>query len=185
MQDNELVELYFQRSEQAIAETADKYGKYCLYIADNILCSREDSEETVNDAYAALWKTIPPHRPENLKAYLARTVHNIALDRIRKQNADMRGSGGVAEVLDELKEAATSATPETELDASVLGELINGFIGQLEKKQRIIFVKRYWFMCSSKQISEECGVSVSDVNTTLHRTRLKLKKYLEQEGFSV
>lgn len=185
MQDNELVELYFQRSEQAIAETADKYGKYCLYIADNILRSRQDSEETVNDAYAALWKTIPPQKPENLKAYLARTVHNIALDRIRKRNADMRGSGVVAEVLDELKEAATSATPETELDASVLGELINGFIGQLEKKQRIIFIKRYWFMCSSKQISEECSVSVSDVNTTLHRTRLKLKKYLEQEGFSV
>ena len=97
----------------------------------------------------------------------------------------MRGSGAVAEVLDELKEAATGTTPETELDGRLLGDLINRFIGQLEKKQRIIFIKRYWFMCSSKQISEECSVSVSDVNTTLHRTRLKLKKYLEQEGFSV
>ncbi len=185
MQDNKLVELYFQRSEQAIAETADKYGKYCLYIAGNILCSREDSEETVNDAYAALWKTIPPQKPENLKAYLARTVHNLALDRIRKQNADMRGGGVAAEVLEELKEASTGSTPDTELDSKLLGDLINRFIGQLEKKQRIIFIKRYWFMCSSKQISKECCVSVSDVNTTLHRTRLKLKEYLEQEGFSV
>lgn len=184
MQDEELIKLYFERNEQAVSETAAKYGKYCLYIADNILSSPEDSEETLNDTYAALWNTIPPQKPQSLKAYIAKTVRNLSLDRIRKQSADKRGSGAVAEVLDELKESASCDSPEREYDAKLLGRLINGFVEKLDKKQRVIFVKRYWFLCSSKQIADECGLSVSDVDTTLHRTRQKLKNYLEKEGFN-
>lgn len=185
MTDEKLVELYFSRSEQALSGTADEYGKYALYIADNILDVREDSEEVVNDAYASLWDTIPPQKPRSLKAYLAKTVRNLALDRLRRNNAHKRGGGVVAQALDELKEAASPDSPESELDAKQLAGLINGFAETLEKKQRIVFVKRYWYLCSSEQIAQECSMTVSDVNTTLYRTRKKLKSYLEQEGYGL
>lgn len=184
MQDNELLQLFLKRSEQAISETADKYGKYALYIADNILPSREDSEECVNDAYVSLWNTIPPAKPASLKAYLARTVRNISLDRLRKNDAKKRGSGVLGEVLDELKEAAAD-TPETVSDANHLADLINGFVAGLEKQQRIVFVKRYWYLSPSKQIARECDISVSAVNTMLHRLRQQLKNYLEKEGYNI
>lgn len=184
MQDNELLQLFLKRCEQAISETADKYGKYALYIADNILPSREDSEECVNDAYVSLWNTIPPAKPASLKAYLARTVRNISLDRLRKNDAKKRGSGVLGEVLDELKEAAAD-TPETVSDANHLADLINGFVAGLEKQQRIVFVKRYWYLSPSKQIARECDISVSAVNTMLHRLRQQLKNYLEREGYNI
>ena len=185
MNDEKLIELFFSRSEQALTETAAEYGRYALYIADNILEVREDSEEVVNDAYASLWDTIPPQRPRSLKAYLAKTVRNLALDRHRRNGAAKRGGGAVAQALDELKEAASPDSPENELDAKQLSGLINGFVETLAKKQRIVFVKRYWFLCSSEQIARECSMTVSDVNTTLFRTRQKLKSYLEQEGYGL
>ncbi len=184
MQDNELIQLFFDRNEQAISETSEKYGRYCLYIADNILPTHEDSEECVNDAYTALWNTIPPEKPESLKAYIARIVRNAALTMLRKNKAKKRGSGVLEEVLDELKEAATDS-PESITDAKLLSELINGFVAGLEKQQRVIFVKRYWYLSPSKQIARECEMSVSAVNTTLHRLRQQLKNYLEQEGFTI
>lgn len=184
MKDNELIQLFFDRDEQAISSTAEQYGKYCMYIADNILPSREDSEECVNDAYVTLWNTIPPHNPESLKGYLARVVRNAALSMLRKINAKKRGSGVVDEIIDELSEAETD-TPESITDAKMMGELINGFVEGLEKQQRIIFVKRYWYLCPSKQIAKECDMSVANVNMTLHRLRQQLKKYLEREGFKV
>ena len=184
MQDNELLQLFFDRNEQAISRTSEKYGRYCMYIADNILPSREDSEECINDAYVTLWNTIPPKKPESLKAYLAQVLRNAALSMLRKQNAKKRGSGVVEEIIDELSEAETD-TPESITDAKLLGELINGFIAGLEKQHRIIFVKRYWYLCPSKQIAKECDMSVAAVNMTLHRLRQQLKDYLEQEGFRI
>ena len=184
MQDNELLQLFLDRDEQAISETANTYGRYCLYIADNILPSREDSEECINDAYVTLWNTIPPQKPESLKGYLAKVLRNGALSMLRKLNAKKRGSGAVEEVIDELREAETDS-PESITDAKLMGELINGFVCGLEKQQRIIFVKRYWYLCPSKQIAKECDLSVGHVNVTLHRLRQQLKNYLEQEGFKI
>ena len=184
MEDNELIKLFKDRKEQAISETANKYGKYCLYIADNILPNREDSEECVNDAYVTLWNTIPPQEPQCLKGYLAKVLRNAALSMLRKLNAKKRGSGVVEEIIDELREAETDS-PESITDAKLLSELINGFVAGLEKQQRIIFVKRYWYLCPSKQIAKECDMSVAAVNMALHRLRQQLKKYLEQEGFNI
>ncbi|MBP1538203.1 MAG: sigma-70 family RNA polymerase sigma factor [Ruminococcus sp.] len=184
MQDNELLKMYFDRNEQAISETAEQYGRYCMYIADNILQNRQDSEECVNDAYVTLWNTIPPQKPQSLKAYLAKVLRNAALSMVRKHNAKKRGSGAVDEIIDELREAETD-TPESITDAKMMSELINGFVKGLEKQQRIIFVKRYWYLCPSKQIAKECDLSVGNVNMTLHRLRQQLKNYLEQEGFKI
>ena len=184
MQDNELLKMYFDRNEQAISETAEQYGRYCMYIADNILQNRQDSEECVNDAYVTLWNTIPPQKPQSLKAYLAKVLRNAALSMVRKHNAKQRGSGAVDEIIDELREAETD-TPESITDAKMMSELINGFVKGLEKQQRIIFVKRYWYLCPSKQIAKECDLSVGNVNMTLHRLRQQLKNYLEQEGFKI
>ena len=174
MNDSELIQLLFERDERAIGEIQIKYAAYCRYIAGNI-----------NDALGALWQSIPPNRPESLKAYLGRITRNIAIDKAKKMAAQKRGGNTTQEVLDELKEAATRGQPEQELDAKQLGRLINGFAAQLEQKQRVIFVKRYWYLCSSKQIAGECGISVNSVNTTLHRLRKQLKKYLEQEGYDI
>ena len=184
MQDNELLQLFLDRDERAISETSEKYGRYCFYIADNILPTRQDSEECVNDAYVTLWKTIPPQKPESIKGYLAKVLRNAALSMLRRQNAKKRGSGIVEEIIDELSEAETDS-PETITDAKMLSDLINGFVEGLEKQQRLIFVKRYWYLCPSKQIAKECDMSVAAVNMALHRLRQQLKKYLEQEGFNI
>ncbi len=185
MNDSELIQLLFERDERAIGEIQIKYAAYCRYIAGNILSSQEDIDEVLNDALGALWQSIPPNRPESLKAYLGRITRNLAIDKAKKMAAQKRGGNTTQEVLDELKEAATQGQPEQELDAKQLGRLINGFAAQLEQKQRVIFVKRYWYLCSSKQIAGECGISVNSVNTTLHRLRKQLKKYLEQEGYDI
>ena len=184
MKDNELLQLFLDRDERAISETSEKYGRYCFYIADNILPTRQDSEECVNDAYVTLWNTIPPQKPESIKGYLAKVLRNAALPMLRRQNAKKRGSGIVEEIIDELSEAETDS-PETITDAKMLSELINGFVEGLEKQQRLIFVKRYWYLCPSKQIAKECDMSVAAVNMALHRLRQQLKKYLEQEGFNI
>ena len=184
MQDNELLQLFLDRNEQAISKTSEKYGRYCFYIADNILPTREDSEECVNDAYVTLWNTIPPQRPESIKAYLAKVLRNAALTMLRRNSAKKRGGGEVQQVIDELSEAETDSL-ESITDARLLGELINGFVEGLEKQQRIIFVKRYWYLCPSKQIAREMDMSVPAVNMALHRLRQQLKNYLEKEGFKI
>ena len=184
MHDNELLQLFLDRNEQAIRETSEKYGRYCFYIADNILPCHEDSEECVNDAYVTLWNTIPPKKPESIKGYLAKVLRNSALSMLRKLSAKKRGSGEVQQVIDELREAETDSL-ESITDARLLGELINGFIAGLEKQQRMIFVKRYWYLCPSKQIAKECDMSAAAVNMALHRLRQQLKNYLEQEGFNL
>ena len=185
MDDKELVLMYEARDESVFSKTLEKYGRYARFIADNILSDERDGEECVNDALLAVWNSIPPNKPDSLKAYIARLVRNTALDRIRKQSADKRRADRLSDALGELEECAGGTTPEEELDAKQLKELINCFVGTLEKKQRIAFVKRYWYLCSSKQIAGECGISVNSVNTTLHRLRKQLKKYLEQEGYDI
>lgn len=185
MEDSELITLYEQRDESVFELVSQKYGKYAHFIADNILGDTRDSEECVDDAYLALWNSIPPHRPESLKAYLARLTRNIALDALRKISAAKRGGDSVSQALDELTECAGGTTPEEELDAKQLRELINGFAASLEKKQRIAFVKRYWYMCPPKQIAEDLGMSVNAVNVMLHRTREQLKVFIRKVGYDV
>lgn len=185
MDDKQLVELFLERSEKALAETTNKYGAYCRYIADNILDDKQDSEECVQDALTAAWNSIPPQKPKSLKAYLARLTRNLAINIIKKKAAQKRGGDARQLALDELRECALPETPETQLDAKLLKELIDRFLQTLSKKQRTVFLKRYWFLCTPEKIASECAMSVSAVNTMLSRTRKQLKKFLTEEGFDV
>lgn len=182
MQDCDIVELFFERDEQAIAETQKKYEKYCLYIANGILHCCEDAEECANDAYSRLWQLIPPARPARLSAFLGKLVRGLAIDKLRESHAKKRG--GPELVLEELDECLgdASACDEPDID---LRDAINRFLGELPDDARVIFVQRYWYMCSVREISRETGSSESRVKVTLARTREKLRRYLEKEGFSV
>ena len=183
MEDKQIIKLYFERDENAVAQTDLSFGKYARFIAANNLPTREDCEEVVNDAYAALWNSIPPKNSESLKAYLARVVKNIALDRLRAQNAEKRANGQAHAALDELAEVLRdSSTPETELDKRILTETVGQFVGALEPKSRKLFLQRYWYLCSIAQIAKENKMSEGAVKTALYRLRLRLKEQLEREG---
>ncbi len=185
MDDKQLVELFFRRDENALSAARDKYGAYCRYIASNILPDESDCEECVQDTLTAAWNSIPPQSPKSLKAYLARITRNNALNRIKRQAAQRRGGDARQLALDELRECALPETPETQLEAKLLKELIDCFLQTMSKKQRTVFIKRYWYLCSPEKIASECAMSVSAVNTMLSRTRKQLKKYLTEKGFNV
>ena len=183
MNDKETYKLFFERNEKALKLVDKEYGRYARFIASNILPSPEDSEEAVNDAYNALWNSIPPNKPDSLKAYLAKTVKNISLDKLRKQTAAKRGEGQADAALDELAEVLRdSSTPETELDKRILTETVWQFVGALEPKSRKLFLQRYWYLCSIAQIAKENKMSEGAVKTALYRLRLRLKEQLEREG---
>ncbi len=183
MEDCLIVELFWRRSESALSEAAEKYGAYCSSIARNILHSREDSEECVNDTYIKAWNSIPPQRPRHLGAYLGAITRNLALNRRRLNSAAKRGGGSVDAALDELSECVPSGqTTEKATDDAELGRLINKFVSEMKKEARIIFLKRYWYLCGISEISKSMGVSESRVKSALSRQRAKLRKFLEEEG---
>jgi RNA polymerase sigma-70 factor (ECF subfamily) len=185
MEDERIVEMYFERNESAIAETQKKYGRYCHAIARRILCSDQDSEECVNDTYLRAWEAIPPHKPTKLSVFLGKIVRNLALNRYAHNHAQKRFDG-VEVALDELAEVL--ADPESEADdiqITSLREVLNGFLATLPADARIIFLRRYWYFCPIKDIAEGMGIGESRVKVTLHRTRAKLKEYLIKEGISI
>ena len=185
MQDCEIVDLYWARSENAISETDIKYGKYCRKIAMNISCSVEDSEECVNDTYLSAWDSMPEERPNLLAPFLAAIVRNHALDLYRRSHSLKRGAGETALALDELLEVAGSSDTEDEVDAALLSEHINGFLAALDKKDRIIFVRRYFYVDPLSGIASALSMSESAVKSQLFRLRQKLREFLEKEGYSL
>ena len=186
MEDRKIVDLYWQRSENAIAETAAKYDKYCHAIAYNILSNIEDSEECVNDTYMQAWNSMPPKRPSVLKAFLGKITRNLSLNRYEYYNAEKRGAGQTALALDELRECIPAGNNADEIiDDIVLKDVLNRFIASLPKEKRIIFMRRYWYMSSIAEIAADCSVSESKVKMSLMRSRDKLKKLFEKEGISI
>ena len=186
MEDSKIVDLYWSRSENAITETNKKYGRYCYYIAYQILCSHEDAEEVVSDTYLKTWNTIPPKKPDPLKPYVGTISRNEALDRYDKRNAEKRGEGQLAVALDELSECVSDHKRNEDIDSSIdLQNALNKFIASLNFKTRNIFVRRYWYMSSVSEIAEDFRMKESNVKMLLMRTRNKLKVYLEKEGFKV
>lgn len=183
MDDHRIIKLYMERSEQAISETAQKYGRYCHYIAFNILHNDSDSEECVNDTYLRTWNSIPPKQPNRLQTFLGKITRNLALNRYEKQSAEKRGGGQVPIILDELGECIPSeACTENIVDELVVKDVLNSFLDELPIEIRKIFVRRYWYMDSIKDIALEYGLSESNVSVTLFRTREKLKGLFEKEG---
>lgn len=179
-----IVDLYWARSEAAISETKQKYGKYCHTIAYNILASNLDAEECVNDTYARAWDAMPPHRPEKLSAFLGKLTRNIALNRYAREGAQKRASGTTL-VLDEVAEFVPAAHGSSIADEIALKDAINSFLASLPTKARMIFVRRYWYLSPIAEIARDFGMSESNVKVTLMRTRGKFKAHLENEGIEI
>lgn len=185
MDDKKIVDLYWERSEAAIFETRKKYGRYCYYIAYNILYSEQDAEECVNDTYVNAWNSMPPHRPERLSMFLGKLTRNIACNRYIYNNAEKR-CAYTEVILDEMEELIPSYEGEQSMtDEIVLKDAINEFLRSLPRKTRIVFVRRYWYMSRIKDIARDCGMSESNVKVTLMRTREKFKAHLEKEGIEI
>ena len=183
MNDREIVDLYWQRSEQANAETDNKYGKYCRIVAYNILENTQDSEECVNDTWLAAWNSMPVNRPERLNAYLAKITRNFALAKVVKRSAKKRGGGELELALEELDDCVPSDyCLEKEVEDRALAESINTFVDLLPEEEQLIFISRYWFFASEREIAEKQGCSRSRISAMLKRSRDKLKTYLLQEG---
>lgn len=182
MEDSQIVNLFFIRSEEALRETDRKYGHFCFKIAWNILENQEDAEESVSDTYLAAWKSIPPTRPSQLSAFLAKITRHISLDRWRRRSAEKRGGGEADVALEELEEcAAGSNTVESTVAAKELQAALNRFLETQSEMERVLFVSRYWYLRPVKEIADKTGLSVSNVKTQLCRTRKKLRFFLEKE----
>ena len=184
MDDKNIVELYWQRSEQAIFETSRKYGKYCYSIAHSILRNNEDAEESVNDTYNESWNTIPPHRPPILSTFLGKITRRLSIDKFRQRNAEKRGGGEMPLVLDELQDCiASDEIIEQEYEKKRLYEVVNAFVKSLPEMEQKIFLCRYWYMDSIETICKQFKFSESKVKSMLYRTREKLRNVLVKEGF--
>ena len=184
MEDSRIVELYWERSENAVAETAKKYGRYCRSIAYHILGDAGDADEMVNDTYMGAWSSMPPHRPSVLSTFLGKITRRASINRWNERKAEKRGKGEVPLALDELSEAvAAPGSPEQAVEAQELTRTINGFLASLPELERDVFVCRYWFLAPVAEISGKFGFTPSKTKSMLFRTRQKLKAHLEKEGF--
>lgn len=182
MEDTNIIGLFFQRDSKALDEFQGKYGRYCKSIAANVLCDERDADECVNDAYLALWNLIPPNKPISLKAYAGTVVRNIAIDRFDYNNAQKRSRTN--EITDEFFECMPENFEDT-AEKLAFKDLINGFLSSLDKSTRVVFMQRYWYFCSVAEIAEKNNCKESKVKVMLHRTRNKLKEYLEKEGIKL
>ena len=185
MEDQQIVDLYFARSESAIDETDKKYGRYCHSIAYRILEDPEDAKEIVNDTYLKTWNTIPPNRPAPLKPYFGMNSRQLSLDSYEQDHAQMRG-GQVPLVLEELAECIPDGDSGADMGESVaLRDALGRFVRSLPEKTQEIFLQRYWYSCSVAEIAEGYGMRENSVTVLLHRTRKKLKAHLKKEGFDL
>ena len=183
MNDNEILDLYWSRSERAIEVTAEKYGAYCHTVSFNILHSNEDAEECVNDTWLNAWNAIPPNRPNRLQTYLGKITRNLSLSRYRKYSTEKRGFGQMPLVMSELEECVTAGdTVEQEIEDKALLAAIEKFLYGLPEQRRNIFIRRYWYLYSIEDIAEAYGMSKSKTASLLFRLRNSLKAHLEKEG---
>ena len=186
MDDNAIIDLYFARDQQAVQATVQAYGAYCASIAQRILDDRGAAEECVNDAWLKCWQSIPPQRPQSLKGFAGRITRNLALSALRAGNARKRGGGQVQLALDELSEVVSGGeTPEGALDRQAFRAALDGFLAGLSRRDRDLFLRRYWYLDSTEQLAKCFRMSRTHVTTTLHRLRQKLRVHLQQEGFEL
>ncbi len=182
MNDTHLIDLLFARSESAISALAMQFGTRLRATAINILGSARDAEECVNDTYLAIWNAIPPERPNPLCAYIYRIGRNIALKRLRSNTAQVRNSAYDLS-LDELAGSIADDSLWETLEAKELGRCIDRFLDSQSKENRVIFLRRYWFGDSVKQIAKDSRLQEGTVSVRLSRTRNALKNYLYKEGY--
>ena len=180
MTDREIIELFFARDEQAISETDKKFGAYCMSIAQNILKSTPDAEECVSDTYLKAWNSIPPERPRALKVFLGCIVRHLSLDRYRSWHTAKRDRN-----LEVAFEELSDCVPLRDEETPLLRELLNAFLASLDSKDRITFMRRYWYAMTPAQIAKLDKVSVNAVTVRLYKTRNQLRDFLAERGYRV
>lgn len=186
MEDEKIVSLYWERSEDAIRETEIKYDRYLFKIAQNILNDREDSRESVSDTYLAAWNSMPPHRPGVLSAYLAKLTRRISIDRFRYRTRQKREASEYTISLSELSECVSGDNSAEEIvNAKLLADAIGIYLRTQSDEARTAFLGRYYFLDSVREVAAYCGITESKCKTLLHRTRVGLKEYLRKEGFDL
>lgn len=184
MEDEQIIELFFKRDENAVEQTKNKYNKYCSSIAEKMLNCHEDAEETANETWFAAWNSIPPHKPECLRTFLGKITRNISLKKIRSDNAFKRGSDNYRIVYEEIEDwLVSSDKPEENIDERELADIINKFLESISETERNVFVRRYWYMQSVSEIAEYHHFSESKVKSLLFRIRKKLHMKLKKERY--
>lgn len=185
MEDFQIIELYWNRSQNAITETDRKYGPFCHKIAMNILTNPYDSEECVNDTYYRAWDTMPPKRPDSLSSYLGRIVRNLSISRFRANRAQKRYTG-MEQLLSELDDCIPSSdSVEQAIEDEQLSEIISSWLYTLESDDRILFVRRYWNGDAVNELAKECGITPNKMAQRMLRLRKKLKTHLEKKGVTL
>lgn len=183
MNDEKIVDLYWERTETAIDETAKIYGNYLFTIANNILRNTEDAKECVNDTYLKAWNNIPPVRPAIFQAFLGKITRNLSLNKYKEQRVKKRGGGEADLIYSELEDCISSKNSvEGEYEKGLVTKAINSFLISLRTENRVVFVRRYWYADSVRVIADRLQMSESKVKSMLFRTRKALKTYLENEG---
>lgn len=186
MKDEIIIQMFLERNEDAIAAVINKYGHYCQNIAGNILGNSSDIEECLNDTYLKVWKSIPPHQPDALAAYIGKIARNSAINIMRYNKAEKRNNGEVPFILDELEDFVPGGiNPEDESSRGELVSSINSFLSTLSQEKRVIFVSRYWYSASISDIASKTGISQNKVSVTLSRLRKQLKVWLTERGFNI
>lgn len=185
MEDRQIIELYFQRNETAITETANKYGAFCHKIAMNILSIREDAEECVNDTYHSVWNQIPPTNPNSFRAFLGRITRNLSISRFRTLHAQKRYAG-MELMLSELEECIPAPnTIERTIESKELTGYINKWLTTLPEQDAMLFLRRYWYGDSVKDLAKKTNLTAAKMAQTMLRLRKSLKAYLEQKGVTL
>lgn len=185
MEDGQIVALYWARDVRAVDESQRKYGVFCTRLSENILSSREDAEECVSDTWLRAWNTIPPQKPESLRAYLGRIVRNLSLDRWRAGRAQKRGAG-MEELLGELEECVpASPSAEEAAENREITRCIDQWLAGLDREDRTAFVRRYWYGQQVKELARQTGCTPQKLAQRLYRLRQGLRRALEQEGIVV
>lgn len=185
MEDTEIVELYWARNEQAIEESDAKYGPLCRSIALRVLESPEDGEECVSDTWLRAWNAMPPRRPARLGAFLGKITRNLALDRWRRDHAEKRYSGETAMALEELGEIVSGKSLEDEVQSRELDRALDGFLRGLAKRDRELFLRRYWGAETLESLAKQTGLSLGAVHRRLGKLRESLRDHLQKEGIDL
>lgn len=184
MEDSKILDLFFARNEDAIRHTDDTYGRRLFMLADNIVKDHQDAEESVSDTYLKAWDTIPPKRPNHFFAYLAKLCRHFALGKLDWKNAAKRNAE-VVSLTDEMELCIPDKNRDAQMEAKELGRILDSFLRTLTPENRMVFMRRYWYVDTIAEIAVRYGISESAVNMRLSRTRAKLCTYLEKEGIRV
>lgn len=182
MEDEKIIDLYWERDQQAIVATREKYGRYLGRIADNVLHNREDCEECLNDTWLRAWNSMPTERPAMLMAFLGAITRNLSLDRYRRNHAARRGCGEVEFIFDEVQDFSGRDEVQQHIDRMELVASLNRFLAELDEESRVMFVRRYWYMDGIAEIAARTGCGESRVKSKLMRLRKRLKKHLLEDG---